>query len=283
MDYFIKVKPATMDKIKANPVIAVGYLKKEINTLNKLTAAYVSNLANNELNSFMRKQYLGTSNDPRIRVVNSDDNWRIELDQKALWIENGRPRIFMEWLLLNNPKAKFNKRGERYASIPFTHDKFTGGGYTARNPFLSDIARDAVKTELKKLGLTLKGIETGADGKPVLGTVHKIPVQEPSREKYGESMFSKPRTPQEAADTGLPEHNGIFYLSGLVVTQSEQSNGKISREAKTFRTITERHKLDNRWFAPEVKPFKGLERATKWASEQIPAIVENFEEYLKAI
>jgi hypothetical protein len=77
--------------------------------------------------------------------------------------------------------------------------------------------------------------------------------------------FSMPRSQEMAAKIGLQPHSGIHKLEGLVVTQRMGKDGKVVKEALTFRTISTKHEAEGRWYYPEQKPLKAFPAAYDFA------------------
>lgn len=207
--------------------------------------------------------------------------WVVEIMPEAQWIEEGRPRTSMatdHWLL-KGPKVKTAADGSRYRAIPFTHAQMAGKDKPAMStsegakPGLAAMA----KTAIKEAGISLKKIEKHPDGSPKLGILHKIPIESPGTQKQFPGLFSKPRTAEEAQKTGFKPHEGIFHLSGLMVTQRMNKKGKVTREAITFRTVSSKHQLEGRWEYPAVTPFNALEAAYKYAEQEWEKMVQAME------
>lgn len=223
----------------------------------------------------------------------SDGMWMVELDERAQWLEEGRPETFMgEWLL--KPGAKGVKRakdGSLYRAIPFKET--SGKKDTASHPALSQIVRDYAKQN--KINLTK--VEKGPDNTPKLGMMRKLDIRPHDATGYAPGLlFSRPRTEEEARITGLKAHSGIFklqgaaifqnvYEKGQLVTNKQQAKklaatkkGSVKRETVVFRVISSKHKLENRWMYPEVKPVNFFQKAYEHAEQQWAKIVQSIEE-----
>ena len=271
---------------------------------------FIVNLANQRWadDDFKRQYYLGmgqygkdatrqSTRDPRIDQTAknltwnkiADGIWIVELDERAQWLEEGREETFMgDWLL--KPGAKGVKRakdGSLYRSIPF---KQTEGKKDAQGakPFFAELIRKQAKAQ--KLSLTK--IESNPDGSPKLGVLHSLDVKPSLSQKQAPGLYSKPRSLEDAATTGLKPHSGIFKLEGAVIVQREKKNSrgevmkgkdgkaKISRETVVFRTISSKHKMEHRWFYPRVEPFNGFAQAHEWANKQWENILKQIEQDL---
>lgn len=275
--------------------------------------AYIVNLANEKWSNddFKRKFYLGlgeygkqasgvSSRDPRIDQTSknlrwvkvADGLWVVEIDERARWLEEGRAETFMgEWLL--KPGAKGVKRakdGSYYRSIPFKET--SGKKDTASHPALSQIVRDVAKQR----GVSLTKIEKSGSGIPKLGMLHKLDIRPHDATGYAPGvLYSKPRTDEDAAKSGLRPHSGIFKLEGAAVFQNVYKDGKlvtnkrqaekiavtkkgsVKKEVVVFRTISSKHKAENRWMYPQVEPANFLGQAYDHAMKQWDLIVKSIE------
>ena len=257
-------------------------LKQEVRTLAIRTHAFIVDKARKELKGFFYEYYLGRRSGSGNLGENlklhhiSDTLHIIELDPKAAWIEDGRPETFIGDWLLNSPKAKTAKDGSKYISIPMKLAHLAGPGKkTASVPALETMAKEAVKRSRPKIAM--KKIQYDAGGRPLEGTIRKLDIPEPGRGVEG--FYSRPRSKEMAALTGLPAHEGIFYGKGAALRQrvvgKSQKTGKakVSRDVGTFRTLSSKHKAEGRWMYPEVKKFGGFDAAYKWANEQMKSAV----------
>ncbi len=276
--------------------------------------AYILGLAKKEWanDDFKRNFYLGigqkdaagtSTNNPAIDmsakylrwVKVADGLWVVELDERARWLEEGRPETFMgEWLL--KPGAKGVKRakdGSLYRAIPFKET--SGKKDTSSSPVLAQIVRDYAKQH--KINLTK--VEKHADGTHKLGMIRKLDIRPHDAAGYAPTaIFSRPRTEEEARLTGLKPHSGIFKLQGAAVFQNVYDQGKIvtnkqqakkiaatkkgsvKKETVVFRVISSKHKAEGRWMYPEVKPVNFFQQAHSHAEAQWANIVKSIEETL---
>lgn len=257
-------------------------LKEDVKTLAIRTHAFIIEKARSELEGYMLEAYLGRSGKSgnlgtNIRLVHVSDVLHvIELDQKAMWIEDGRKPTFMGDWMLQSAKTKTAKDGSRYLVVPFNLAHLAGkrqGGSGAGIPALETMARSALQKVRPRIAAGK--IAYGADGKPQLGSLTKVPIDEPDRTVSG--FFSRPRSAEMAALTGLKAHEGIFYGKGAHLTQKKTRllNGKesTSRDITTFRVLSSKHKAEGRWMYPEVKPFGAFDAAHKWAESQLSDMV----------
>lgn len=257
-------------------------LKQEVKTLAIRTHAYIADKARRELKGFFYEYYLGRRGSSGNLGENlklhhvSDTLHVIELDQKAAWIEDGRPPTFIGDWVLNSPKAKTAKDGSKYIAIPMKLAHLAGPGKRAPSvPALETLARSALKEVRPKI--PLRKIQYSKDGRPMTGTIHKLDIPEPDRSVGG--FHSKPRSHEMAAMTGLPAHEGIFYGKGAALRQKvkgvnkKTGKAKVTREIGTFRTLSSKHKAEGRWMYPEVQAFGGFKAAYDWAQEQLDAAI----------
>lgn len=258
-------------------------LKQEVRTLAIRTHAFIVDKARKELKGFFYEYYLGRRSGgsgnlgENLKLTHISDTLHvIELDQKAAWIEEGRPATFMGDWMLNSPKAKTAKDGSKYIVIPMKLAHLAGpGNKKASVPALETMAKEAVKRSRPKIAL--KKIQYQADGKPVVGTIRKVEIDDPGRHVGG--MHSRPRSAEMAALTGLPAHEGIFYGKGAALRQKvvgkvgKTGKAKVARDVGTFRVLSSKHKAEGRWLYPEVKAFGGIPAAYDWAQEQMQAAI----------
>lgn len=242
--------------------------------------AFIISKAMNELNSFQQQAYLGKDHE-NVRMNKLGEGiYLIELDQKSAQIENGSPKQFMRWLIDKNPKAKTAKDGSRYAHIPFSHGGAGKKGSTSNVNDPKAAFFDIVNKALKEQEIDLKKIETNTDGSPKLGVVHKVDMSSFISNDKNRFNFSMPRSQEMAAKIGLQPHQGIHKLQGLVVTQRMGKDGKVIKEALTFRTISTKHEAEGRWYYPEQKPLRAFPAAYDFAKtlmdEAIKRINEEF-------
>jgi hypothetical protein len=148
-----------------------------------------------------------------------------------------------------------------------------GGSFANPHPDLEGMIRDTLKAN--KISLTK--IEKDPLGNPKLGILHNVKMLEPSRTDKPD-LFSKPRSPEMAALTGLKPHGGHFYGKGLVVTQSLNEKGKVVKSAITFRVVSSKHQAEGRWMAPAIQPFNSIKAAFEWANSQWNQILKQIEQ-----
>lgn len=212
------------------------------------THAKVAEMAQSELKS-TREKYLEALSFQEL----APGVWIVNLNESALWIEEGQePHEMIDDLLKKN--AKISKDGSRYKVIPFEHSKASDRQTGSEQNLVNQI-----RDHLKKQNIPFKGIERDSSGKPRLGRVHKMNIPGP---KLKQSHTAPP-------------------LQGLSIYQSRGSGGKVRRDILTFRTVSDKHKGTGKWFHPGTEPKKFLDRALEWAmntweSEILPGILSRF-------
>lgn len=181
--------------------------------------------------------------------------WVVELDEKALWIEDGKKAGSMvDDLLRNNPKI--NRKGQRYKAIPFDQaDSARAEG----SEKLSSIM-NMLKTELKARGVPYKKIENNPDGTPKLGKLHAFNVASPK-------PTSKASTPA---------------LYGVTIYQTKTARGKVKRDILTFRMVTDEHKREGKWWYPGKEGVNIFDEVYDWINREwertiLPDIMKKFE------
>jgi hypothetical protein len=180
--------------------------------------------------------------------------WSIELDEKAMWIEeNVDAHSMVNDLLRKN--AKINKKGQKYKVIPFDHSKPSSEQTTKAKEF-----SEMIKSELKARQIPLKKIEKNSDGSPKLGKLHSFNIQSPKPTKMAQYPV----------------------LSGLSIYQSKDKKGKVRRDVLTFRVVTSEHQNRGLWWYPGKKgayildeTFSFIERT--FNDQILPEILKKYE------
>lgn len=214
-----------------------------------MTYAKTQELASSKLNS-TRKTYMDNLEFKEV----APGIWVVSLDEKAMWIEEGRKSGDMtEDLLKKN--YKIAKDGSRYKAIPFDQAK-----PTSQTPMSARMFANQVKTELRARNIPYKKIEYNPDGSPRLGKLHTI------------NDISSLR-PSARASHGA--------LAGLSIYQSQTKSGNVRRDIMTFRVVSSKHK-GSKWIHPGLEAKKFMDEALEWASdiwdkEILPAILERFD------
>lgn len=252
------------------------HLRREVEALSVSTHAFILQQAN-ELNSWQRQVFLGNNGENVRWIKEAEGIWVVEIDESAKKVMDPHPRRFMEWLLSKNPKAKVSKDGRRYAVIPMMKGTVTAKGVTGARPDFKAM----IERSMREQKVSLRKIAKNPDGSPKLGVVARLNIEPPGPQKQYPTLYSKPRTPEMAALSGLKPHGGIPLLQGLVITQRMEGK-KVRREAVTFRVIHEGHEAEGRWYQPEWKGFPVMDRAKEYAESQLEEIVKRIDEVLKS-
>lgn len=171
----------------------------------------------------------------------------LELNEKALWIEDGMSAHSMVDDLLSK-NAKTSKKGEKYKVIPFKHSKLP-----SRQTEKAKQITDMVKTELKKRNIPYRGIELDKSGNPRLGLIHTI------KDLQGPKPSKKSK-------------HGV--LEGLSIYQTKTKTGKIQRDIMTFRVVKESHKQEGLWEHPGLRGVKIFDQVYDWALKEFDKMLE---------
>jgi len=191
----------------------------------------------------------------QVEFENPEENlWVIKLNKPALFIEDGRAAGFQRDLL-NGKSAKTNKKGEKYAIIPFTHNKPPSQQSSTAHSLAQEI-----KKALKKEGINWKKPEVDASGSPRIGKIHSF-------------SFDSAR---------LKAHHKTPATYGVSVYQSKGADGQVRKDVMTFRVITERHESEGKWMHPGMTGKKFFDKSFQWATDEwenkiLPAILEKYQ------
>jgi len=211
-------------------------LQKSVGNLATMTHAKTMELATSELGSLSKQYKDGLS------FEQVDKNlWVVSLDEKLLWIEEGRKSGFMEELL-NGKSGKVGKDGTKYAIIPFEHSK----NPTEQSSKAQDLSSQ-IQDELKSRNVPYKKIENNQDGSPKLGLLHKFD-------------FDSPKLKDSHKDSPL---KGVAIYQRMNV-----KTGDVQRDVMTFRIITEKHKEEGKWVHPGREGDKLMDKAFEWAMNE---------------
>jgi hypothetical protein len=183
--------------------------------------------------------------------------WTVTLKSKAMWIEEGMPRHEMIDDLLKN--AKVSKKGTLYKVIPFP---IKGASQTAAAAMP---IRMAAMGALRRAKINMRDIEREVDGRPKIGTLHKLDVMgSPIKTAEGIYQGHGPVGNVRQGATGIP------FLQNMRVMQRMigGANGNIQRTAMTFRVVSSLHKGSGRWMHPGVKAKKLMDQAFAWAENE---------------
>jgi hypothetical protein len=208
-------------------------LEEGAESLSTMTHAKVLELANEKLDT-REKTYK-----ENVTFEEIEKNiWVVTLLEPAMWIEEGRePGSMVEDLLRNNPKI--NQDGKRYKVIPFEHSKEP----SQQSPQALELVGQ-IKQHLKKEKIPFRKLELGPTGSPRIGLLHR---------------FSLPsdRPTEKAKDPALK--NVTIYQ------KKDKAAGAVRRDVLTFRTVTEGHRDEGKWFHPGLERVGIFDDAFEWA------------------
>jgi len=182
-----------------------------------------------------------------------DDNlWVVTLDGSARWIEDGKSAGSMVDDLLNHKSgspARRAKDGSLYRRIPFDQ-ALPQTEVPIKRLALAEAVRAELKKYSKRVGrrVGLKKIETGPDGKPLLGMLHSFDVASP------------------AGRSGTPILAGVRIYQRMV--KDRKGKMKAQRAVITLRTVSSKHKEQGRWMHPGLTGKKFFDEAYEWALKE---------------
>lgn len=194
------------------------------------------------------KEHLGKKYhffEENLHIDKVGDNWVITLEGPAVFLDQGRQRAFMEYLL----------KGKGKAVIPFRHSDSARGD---SSPIKQEYA-ETIKRILKEKKIDMSKIETDSSGSPRIGVISSFNVK---------SSFPTPR----ASTPGL---------YGLSVVQTKNNKGQVSKSLITFRTITREHEAEGKWYHPAQTKMGSFEKASQkalefWNKEVVPKILAKY-------
>lgn len=224
-------------------------LKKSVGALASMTHAKTLEIANNELSSLSSMYKDGVS------FQQLEENlWVVSLDEKLLWIEEGRKSGFMEELLTGK-SSKVSAEGNRYAVIPFEHSK-----KPSEQSQQAKTLTDQIRAELKKKDIPYRKLEYNQDGSPRLGLLHRFNID----------------------SARLKDHHKDSPLKGVAIYQRQQKDGSVRRDIMTFRVISEKHKDEGKWVHPGREGNKIMDKAFEWAEREweqkiLPEVLAKYE------
>jgi hypothetical protein len=200
----------------------------------------------------------------------NEHTWVITLDQKAMWIEEGRTKGEMISDLLKSTKTKTAADGSRFLSVPFKHNK----GPTSSTPAQQDLTA-TVRKEMAKRKIPYGNLEMDAGGKPKLGLLHSFDITKgPLKTSEGPNSRGQGQGPMGAVRQG---HTGIPYLQGVRIYQKEvkdEETGRVSfkKDIMTFRMVSSKMMGSGKWVYPDVPAKKFFEECEQWVLKEWPRI-----------
>ena len=260
MDFKITINTDELQKQLGDGLIkAEQALVKSVESLALQTHAKIVEMVQTNLRS-TRPIYIENLN----LKQTSPTSWAVILDEKAIWIEEGKPAGTMLYDLLKNPTG-INKKGEPYKVIPFKQNKapttMTTAGASLQQTLKDELKKiNKIRKQAGESSIPLAKIEKNADGSPKLGLLHKFDV-----------------------NVGPKGPTGIPYLHGIKIYQRLNEQGKAERFVGTFRVAKMSMAAEGRWFHPGIKPYMFFDKAKDWAEQQIdqkiiPEIIKAFSE-----
>lgn len=182
---------------------------------------------------------------------------------------------FMEELL-NGKSSRTGKNG-KYAVIPFKHNKNPSG----QSPKAYDLAQE-IKYALKKEGVSWKKIETGPDGSPRIGLLHKFNVETARPVDAQKDIHKNPLTKGVAVYQNIYDENGVLVRDRAKGRDlMAKGKGTVKKDVMTFRVISEKHRNEGLWNHPGRQGNKIFDKAFEWAvnhweKEILPAIFDKY-------
>lgn len=202
-----------------------------------------------------------------LKIFQEDQVWVLELQKPAAWIEDGLPPHDMLDYLLKSPKAKTGKNG-KWIAIPFVHNKAPQNTPESAKPMV-----DAIRQRMKRDGIAWGKIEKDAEGKPLLGTLHRFSINDrPLKTGFGPGQGHGPvgdvrqGMNMRQREGGGPGGGGIPFLRNVSIRQREVK-GKVERSVLTFRIASESQRGTGMWHSPGVKGAKIFESVFQWMAD----------------
>jgi len=234
------------------------FAKEETLKLGAMCQAHMTELANERLHS-RRQKYLDA-----LKPDIQEDCYVIELDQSALWIEEGVAEHNMLDDLLSSPKAKHAKDGSMYLIVPF--DKSPGKGQTGTPAGQMDLV-NVLKSEMKARKIPWANTERDDQGRPKIGRLHTFSVEDkPLKTQEGPNQGKGPIGSVKQGITGIP------FLRNVNVYQHEKE-GKVTRSVMTFRIASSKHREQDRWNFPGLTPINIFPDTQEWGIQQIENVI----------
>ena len=149
-------------KLRAQLEVIKARLQQEAAKLSIAAHGEIVRYAQQNLTGWRLQHFLGDTGQDNpdsgnVRWYKAADNvWVVEIDESVAWIEQGRPSVFMDWLLKPGAKGvKIAKDGSLYRSIPMMQSRGKGGKVSAPG-----ILGASIKHILKQNKVSLNKIET---------------------------------------------------------------------------------------------------------------------------
>lgn len=228
-------------------------ISKSIGALAKDTHSHIVEKAQSGLHSF-REKYLESLSPPEQL---DEYLWVITLNDKAAWIEEGRPEPYdMKPGLLKNGKT--SKDGHKYRVVPMNQAKSPSQMSPNTAGYEQNMV-NKVKSELKKRDIPYKKLELDPrTGSPRIGKLHSLDI-----------------------DSFTPGKGNTPQLHGINIYQTKQKDGSVKRSITTFRTVTDKADQKDKWIHPAVEAKNFFQEAKTWAEREfeskiLPSLVEKY-------
>lgn len=205
------------------------------------------------------------------------DTWIINLNAKALWIEEGKQPGSMLDDLLKGKNIKRASDGSAFVVVPFELNK----GPTQLTPAQQTLT-DTLKSVMKQKGIPYGKLESDASGKPKVGLLHRFDIMNAPLKTEGpwggSSLGHGAVGDVQQGPTGIP------FLQGVNVYQKEVTNAAGEKHVKksivTFRIASSKHRAQGRWEHPGLDACNFFEEAEKWSMDTwsrdiVPAIIDS--------
>ncbi len=240
--------------------------EEAVQELSAMAMAKVHEIAAQKLHS-RRDKYIKA-----LSMREEEGVWIIELDPSANWIEDGQDAHSMVQDLL---------AGKDKAVIPFEHGPNKGQANVSPSQF--DLV-STVKSEFKKQGIPWSKIERDDQGRPKLGTLHRMNIRsKPFKTAEGPGQGWGPvgdvkqgysESNARAREHGGPtKGGGIPFLQGVAVIQKANDEGKVTRSIMTFRTVVPEHEAEGRWFMPDMEGVNIFPEVYEWAEKTLEDVI----------
>lgn len=222
------------------------------------THAHIVEAANDKLHT-RRAKYIEALSYHQV----DDDTWVVNLDSKAVWIEDGMPEHELIQDLLKSKSAKTAKDGSRYLSIPFEHGP---KGASKTTPAQATLLA-TIKKELSDRQVPYAKIERDAQGQAKLGKLHSFDITNaPIRTGAGPGQGKGPVGQVMQGPSGIPLLKGVQIYQTKV--KGKGGEDRIKRSIMTFRTVSSKDIGSGKWVHPGLEAKHFFEEAQEWAKNE---------------
>ena len=240
-------------------------IKKEVEGLAKGRYSHIVEEANKKLHS-SRKLYLENLSPPE---QIDDFTWVITLNEKAEWIETGRPEPYdMKPGLLKDGKTSID--GHKYRVVPMNQGK-TPTEMSPNTAGYEQSMVDKVKAELKRQGIPYKKLELDKNGSPRHAGV----------DANGKGIPLKLHSLD--IDSYTPGKGNTPQLKAINIYQTLMPDKKtVNRTITTFRTVTDNPNQKDKWIHPPVEGKEFFKEAkefaeNEWKNTILPKLMAKYE------